>query len=95
MAGEPPEVEAFCRDHPDCGSSLRERLLEIRYVTADAGQPSDPDLQHPERIGPYRVLEVLGEGGMGTVYLAYQSEPVQRQVALKVIKLGMDSKHRC
>ena len=44
-----------------------------------------------ERIGNYRVLERIGEGGMGTVYSAQQEEPVRRKVALKVIKLGMDS----
>ena len=44
------------------------------------------------RIGPYKLLQKLGEGGCGTVYLAEQAEPVRRQVALKVIKLGMDTK---
>jgi serine/threonine protein kinase len=43
-------------------------------------------------IGHYKLLSVLGEGGMGTVYLAHQEEPVKRDVALKVIKLGLDSK---
>lgn|GEM_PF-5308770 len=42
-------------------------------------------------VGPYRLLQVLGEGGMGTVYLAAQVEPVERQVALKLIRQGIDS----
>ncbi len=46
----------------------------------------------PERIGPYRLLQRLGEGGMGVVWEAEQSEPVHRRVALKLIKPGMDSK---
>jgi eukaryotic-like serine/threonine-protein kinase len=45
----------------------------------------------PERIGPYRLLSRLGQGGFGVVFLAEQSEPVRRRVALKVIKPGMDS----
>jgi len=44
------------------------------------------------RIGRYKLLSVLGEGGMGIVYLAEQKQPIRRQVALKVIKPGMDSK---
>lgn len=44
------------------------------------------------QIGPYKLLSVLGEGGFGIVYLAEQKELVRRQVALKVIKPGMDSK---
>jgi Tol biopolymer transport system component/serine/threonine protein kinase len=45
----------------------------------------------PEPIGPYRLLSKLGEGGMGVVYLAKQTAPLRRRVALKVIKRGMDS----
>ena len=44
-----------------------------------------------ERIGRYKLLQKLGEGGCGTVYMAEQNEPVQRRVALKIIKLGMDT----
>jgi tetratricopeptide (TPR) repeat protein len=46
----------------------------------------------PDRIGAYRVVDTLGEGGMGVVYLAEQSEPVRRHVALKVLKAGVDSR---
>jgi serine/threonine protein kinase/tetratricopeptide (TPR) repeat protein len=59
-------------------------------VTRFAGAPVDIDV--PERIGPYRITGVLGTGGMGVVLRADQTEPVQREVALKIIKLGMDTK---
>src|SRR5207237_7942940 len=42
-------------------------------------------------IGPYKVWQQIGEGGMGTVFMAEQTQPVQRKVALKIIKPGMDS----
>ena len=50
-----------------------------------------PDLNSIQTIGPYRILEPIGEGGMGSVYLAEQEHPVRRQVALKVIKAGLGS----
>ncbi|MCZ6688306.1 MAG: serine/threonine-protein kinase [Planctomycetota bacterium] len=61
--------------------------------TPDSGilDPASP-YEHPERIGAFRILETLGEGGMGIVYLAEQMKPVKRRVALKVIKLGMDTR---
>lgn len=52
-------------------------------LTKDASQ---------DRVGPYRILEELGHGGMGVVYLAEQLEPVRRRVALKLIKMGMDTR---
>jgi serine/threonine protein kinase len=45
-----------------------------------------------DSFGPYTILRVLGEGGMGTVYLAEQTQPIHRQVALKVVKSGMDTR---
>jgi len=42
-------------------------------------------------IGPYKLLQQIGEGGMGTVFMAQQTEPIQRKVALKIIKAGMDT----
>jgi len=45
-----------------------------------------------DKIGRYKLLQQIGEGGWGVVYMAEQEEPVRRRVALKVIKLGMDTK---
>jgi len=54
--------------------------------------PDDEELSPGSKVGPYVVGRLLGEGGMGSVYLAEQCEPLQRRVALKVIKLGMDTR---
>src|SRR5713226_1541090 len=67
--------------------------------TSRLASPSAPletaaDLASAEKIsfGPYRLLQLLGEGGMGEVWLAEQSKPVRRRVALKLIKAGMDTR---
>lgn len=54
--------------------------------------PDEPMPPAPTEIGPYKLIDVLGEGGMGVVYLAEQTTPVRRRVALKLLKPGMDSK---
>src|SRR5579863_4892985 len=50
------------------------------------------DLHEGAFIGPYRLLRLIGQGGMGEVWLAEQTEPVRRPVALKLIKVGMDTR---
>jgi serine/threonine protein kinase len=57
----------------------------IRLGAVPAEKPGD-------RIGRYKLLQQIGEGGCGVVYMAEQEEPVRRRVALKIIKLGMDTK---
>src|SRR5262245_27146663 len=54
--------------------------------------PEPPGEKPGDQIGPYKLLQKLGEGGMGTVWEAERAEPVRLAVALKVIKLGMDTK---
>jgi serine/threonine protein kinase/tetratricopeptide (TPR) repeat protein len=63
--------------------------------TTDGGTaaPAWPGAEGPGAvIGPYKLLQSIGEGGMGTVYMAEQTRPVKRTVALKLIKLGLDSR---
>src|SRR5262245_36282907 len=89
-----------------CGPDrqLRDRL-EALLRAHDAAQGFIPDLEDPrklsptfptgesgERVGRYKLLEKLGEGGCGVVYVAEQEEPVRRRVALKIIKLGLETR---
>src|SRR4051812_11054813 len=62
--------------------------LSARSATGPAAKMADA----PKRIGPYHILELLGEGGMGEVYKAEQRTPIRRTVAIKIIKLGFDSR---
>src|SRR5215471_18979647 len=55
-------------------------------------RPRNVEAESHRRVGPYRLLRIIGEGGMGEVWVADQLEPVKRRVALKVIKAGMDTK---
>ena len=79
----------------DDASRFMETLDRPRDIVgaggADRTSAVSPD-RSPERIGFFKLLDVLGEGGMGVVYLAEQTEPVRRRVALKLIKLGMDTR---
>jgi serine/threonine protein kinase len=74
---------------------LEKHALEINLTAPDLNGPEISGSEHEspaQQIGPYKLLEVIGEGGMGTVYMAQQTEPVKRKVALKLIKTGMDTR---
>src|SRR5262245_28931104 len=80
-------VEALLQSHEGAGSFLQGNPLGGTAATVD-----QPPLERPgSQIGPYKLLQQIGEGGMGVVYMAEQHEPVKRRVALKIIKPGMDS----
>ncbi len=72
--------------------SLAFAMSFFAFLRLSARVSNSTSTDHPERVGPYRILQVLGEGGMGVVYEAEQIEPVRRRVALKVIKSGMDTR---
>ncbi|MCS7471581.1 protein kinase [Stieleria sp. ICT_E10.1] len=77
-------VEGLLQAHAE-KDSLFDRVGE----TAELDRPSQ---QIGQQIGPYKLLQQIGEGGMGTVFMAKQTQPVTRRVALKIIKPGMDTK---
>jgi len=98
------EVVRLLRERDDLEDEFRqrlERLLEAHWA-ASGQEPTEAGsearaarLTHgpaPERIGPFRVRHLLGEGGMGMVYAAEQEAPIRRSVAIKLIKPGMDSR---
>ncbi len=92
------EVESLLASRPAADRILKEPLAGGGLVAEAMRQLSpSPDTmpeaeEGPKQIGPYRILSKLGEGGMGTVYLAEQTEPLRRRVAVKLIKLGMDTR---
>jgi serine/threonine protein kinase len=107
-AGLRREVEALLKQHAALGSFLdgpmSMSLPPLPSSKQDGALGSFPQggqntvalpaASHPPAtvIGAYKLLQQIGEGGMGTVWLAQQTQPVQRQVALKIIKPGMDSR---
>jgi WD40 repeat protein/serine/threonine protein kinase len=95
---EPAEDRAAYLDKA-CGDDLQLRagvaaLLAAHDRLPDAARPTtfaDPAERPGTTVGPYKLLQQIGEGGMGAVFMAEQTEPVQRKLALKIIKPGMDS----
>src|SRR4051812_1942069 len=93
-------LDNACKDD----SALRAEVNELlaaqreagRFLTAPAVElPRDPGA--PSRligtqVGRFKILEVVGEGGFAVIYRAHQTEPIKREVAIKILKLGMDTR---
>jgi len=82
----PPAVEAFLELHPEHAEQVRSRLSRLQEAGLLASR--EDARPFPERLGPFRLIERLGGGGMGVVYLAEQ-EPLGRRVALKLVRPDM------
>lgn len=104
---QPEEWESMLIEATNGDDDLRERVRALLLAHTEPGslleeprelEESDTTLALPAKdkpstkIGPYKLLQQIGEGGMGVVYMAEQKEPVSRRVALKIIKPGMDSR---
>ena len=82
------EIEALLKANQEIGDFLETPVLDSEFSAHGS-----PVLEGPGTvIGRYRLLEKIGEGGMAVVYMAEQERPIRRKVALKIIKLGMDTK---
>lgn len=103
LALPPGQRDAFIRQSSAGDPALLQRIQALLqaaengtdFLTAAPAHlaPSRPLIEQPgDMIGRYKLLEQIGEGGCGIVYRAAQEEPIRRQVALKVIKLGMDTR---
>jgi serine/threonine protein kinase len=93
-------LDAACEGNPELRREMEKLVADhfragdfLEWPAADLAATRDqPPIEAPGvQIGPYKLLQQIGEGGMGVVYMAEQSEPVERRVALKIIKPGMDS----
>ena len=91
-------VEELLRATEEAGAFLQdpapgaERPADALVSPIPRPNDAAPGEKIGDRIGRYKLLQQIGEGGCGVVYMAEQEEPVRRRVALKVIKLGMDTK---
>ena len=97
----PAALDKMCPDRPDVRAKV-ERLLADHILLGTVSQGDVDERPNPANVvaeapgaviaGNYKLLELLGEGGFGVVFLAEQTAPVRRKVALKILKAGMDTR---
>jgi serine/threonine protein kinase len=77
----------------ECAPALESAPADAEQLLSAAESALDSEPLESKHIGPYKLLQKLGEGGYGVVYMAEQEQPIRRRVALKIIKLGMDTRN--
>jgi non-specific serine/threonine protein kinase/serine/threonine-protein kinase len=94
LAATPDERERLLAAHPEPHVAERvRRLIAIHESNpASLAVPQPPPAGLPPQIGPYRILDRIGEGAIGEVFLAEQQEPVRRRVGLKILKFGVSTR---
>ncbi len=85
-------VEKLLAAHTQSRQFFDECHSAVAEVFPDSSTAVRDEIQNGGHIGPYKLLQKIGEGGCGVVYMAEQEQPMRRRVALKIIKLGMDTK---
>ena len=97
-SGSQPSREQFKADHPEYADQIQAFFDDMDGVIAEQALDetrsidAESEDQRSRMIGPYKLLQQIGEGGMGEVWMAEQEQPIRRRVAFKLIKAGMDSK---
>ncbi len=87
------ELERLLESDDQADEFLKSRTIDPDATIPETRQqPGVPSEHEGEMIGRYKLLQKIGEGGFGSVWMAEQKEPVRRRVALKIIKLGMDTR---
>ena len=98
--GRADYLDIACANNPELRQRVEQLLLAFGDAESFLESPAtgvDATIEHTiteqpgTLIGPYKLLQEIGQGGMGVVYMAEQLQPVQRKIALKIIKVGMDT----
>src|SRR5688572_32463157 len=91
--GERPTPDEYARKYPQLAAQIHDLLPTIALLEQVEPETNSPPVEGPgKHVGPYKLLEKIGEGAFGVVFMAEQQQPIRRKVAIKVLKAGMDTR---